>query len=154
MEKCTSKGLVSLIYIFLQVSIKTFRKIQIIWIDTLKKIKIVKHLKMFTMLSVKTTILKKWVTFWRRKWQTTPLFLPEKSMGRGVMGLQRVGHDWVTEQTVVFARTISEDLKNKAPILSEIRRDGHIVSGNPDWHMFSRRQLGHIMKNYKNVLQT
>lgn len=37
MEKCTSKGLVSLTYIFLQVSIKKFRKIQIIWIDTLKK---------------------------------------------------------------------------------------------------------------------
>ena len=39
---------------------------------------------------------------WRREWQPTPVFLPGKSHGRkslqamGSMGLQRVGHDWVT----------------------------------------------------------
>ena len=30
----------------------------------------------------------------RRKWQPTPVFLPEKKpMDKGAMGLQRVGHD-------------------------------------------------------------
>ena len=37
---------------------------------------------------------------WRRKWQPTPVFLPEESQGRGSlvgcpsMGSHRVGHDW------------------------------------------------------------
>ena len=51
-----------------------------------------------------------WVWFlgqeepWRRKWQPTPVFLPEKSQGQrsqagGLrsMWYQRVGHDWATE---------------------------------------------------------
>ena len=39
-------------------------------------------------------------THWRRKWQPTPVFLPEESQGRGSLvrchlwGLHRVGHDW------------------------------------------------------------
>ena len=39
---------------------------------------------------------------WRRKWQTTPVFLPEKSHGQrslaGFWGLQKVRHDLVTQQ--------------------------------------------------------
>ena len=41
---------------------------------------------------------------WRRKWQLTPVFLPQKSHGQrnlaGLqsMGLQRVRHDWMTKQ--------------------------------------------------------
>ena len=35
---------------------------------------------------------------WRRKWQPTPVFLPEESQGQGslvgCMGSHRVGHDW------------------------------------------------------------
>ena len=36
---------------------------------------------------------------WRRKWQPTPVFLPEESRGRGslvfaIYGLHRVRHDW------------------------------------------------------------
>ena len=33
---------------------------------------------------------------WRRTWQPTPVFLPGKSQGRGLlsMGLHRVGYDW------------------------------------------------------------
>ena len=36
---------------------------------------------------------------WRRKWKSTPVFLPEKSMEKGAwqlqsMGLQRAGHYW------------------------------------------------------------
>ena len=34
---------------------------------------------------------------WRRKWQTTPVFLPGESQGQGSlpsMGSHRVGHDW------------------------------------------------------------
>ena len=38
-------------------------------------------------------------------------------------------------------------LKNKPPTLSRIGRDGPIISGNSDWPMFSRRQLGY--KNFK-----
>ena len=35
---------------------------------------------------------------WRRKWQTTPVFLPEKSQGqRSLEGSQRVGREWVTD---------------------------------------------------------
>ena len=30
---------------------------------------------------------------WRRKWQSTSLFLPEKSHGQRSMGSQRVRHD-------------------------------------------------------------
>ena len=44
-----------------------------------------------------------WEISWGRKWQPTPVFLPGKSHGRRrligysqSMGLQRVGHDWVT----------------------------------------------------------
>ena len=39
---------------------------------------------------------------WRRKWQPTPVFLPEESPwtekpgGLYPMGSQRAGHDWVT----------------------------------------------------------
>ena len=40
---------------------------------------------------------------WRRKWQTTPVFLPEKCHGQrgltGYMGSQRVKQDLVTKQT-------------------------------------------------------
>ena len=47
-----------------------------------------------------------WVrkTPWRRKWQPTPLFLPEKSHGQRSLagytpwGHKRVRHDWATEQ--------------------------------------------------------
>ena len=39
-------------------------------------------------------------SFWRRKWQPTPIFLPGKSHGRRSlllsMGSQRVGHHWAT----------------------------------------------------------
>ena len=40
---------------------------------------------------------------WRRKWQPTPVLLPEESMDRGawraiVHGVARVGHDLYTEQ--------------------------------------------------------
>ena len=41
---------------------------------------------------------------WRRKWQSTPIFLPGKSHGqRNLVGsspwdLKRVGHDWVTKK--------------------------------------------------------
>ena len=42
---------------------------------------------------------------WRRKWQPTPIFLPEKyPMGRGVVGyslLQRVGRDFATEHAQI-----------------------------------------------------
>ena len=33
---------------------------------------------------------------WRKKWQPTPIFWPEKSQGVQSMGSQRVGHYWVT----------------------------------------------------------
>ena len=42
---------------------------------------------------------------WRRAWQPTPVFLPgesprtEKPGGLQSVGLQRVGHDWVTKHT-------------------------------------------------------
>ena len=45
---------------------------------------------------------------WSRKWQSTPIFLPGKShgewslVGLQLMGLQRVRHDWVTEDTRVL----------------------------------------------------
>ena len=41
--------------------------------------------------------------YWRRAWQPTPIFLPgespwsEEPGGLQSMGLQRVGHDWVTK---------------------------------------------------------
>ena len=40
---------------------------------------------------------------WRRKWQSTPVFLPGNPMDRGawwaiVQGSQRVGHDFATKQ--------------------------------------------------------
>ena len=41
---------------------------------------------------------------WRKKWQLTSVFLPEKFHGQrslegySPMGLQRVGHDWVTQE--------------------------------------------------------
>jgi len=39
---------------------------------------------------------------WRRKWQSTPVFLPENPMDRGVWqatvhGVARVGHDLATK---------------------------------------------------------
>jgi len=42
-----------------------------------------------------------WEIPWRRQWQPTPVFLPgkfhgQRSLGLQSMGLQRVGHDWVT----------------------------------------------------------
>ena len=42
---------------------------------------------------------------WRRAWHSTPVLLPGESLwteepaGLQSMGLQRVGHDWVTKQT-------------------------------------------------------
>ena len=48
---------------------------------------------------------------WRRKWQPTPVFLPGESHGRRnlvtvyrlqSMGLQRVGHNWVTSLSLFF----------------------------------------------------
>ena len=34
-------------------------------------------------------------THWRRKWQSTPVFLPGESQGRAsLVGSHRVGHDW------------------------------------------------------------
>ena len=41
---------------------------------------------------------------WRRKWQPTPVFLPEKShrqrslVGHSVWGCKRVRHDFMTKQ--------------------------------------------------------
>ena len=43
--------------------------------------------------------------YWRRKWQPTLVFLPEKSHGQRELGglqskgSQRVGHNWVTKHT-------------------------------------------------------
>ena len=53
---------------------------------------------------------ERWVRYlgqkilWRRKWQPTPVFLPEKSHGekpdrQQSKGSQRVGHDWTTKHT-------------------------------------------------------
>ena len=47
---------------------------------------------------------KKTITYWRRKWQPTPVFLPGESQGRGSLagcpwGCKRDGHDLVTKTT-------------------------------------------------------
>ena len=70
----------------------------------------------------KETLGKDCIWGWRRKWQSTPVFLPEKFHGQGEpgglqsMGSQRVGQDWVTEHAcrhmrlegriVVFSQSI------------------------------------------------
>ena len=44
---------------------------------------------------------------WRRKWQSTPVFLPGKSHATGglqSMGLQRVRHDWTRMHIPLFDR--------------------------------------------------
>ena len=47
---------------------------------------------------------------WRRKWQPTPVFLPEKSHGQRRLGGyspwgRKVGHDWATKPTHVIIHT-------------------------------------------------
>ena len=45
---------------------------------------------------------------WRRKWQPTPVFLPEEFHGQGSMagykGSQRVGHDLATTYILPFLK--------------------------------------------------
>ena len=51
---------------------------------------------------------------WRRAWQPTPVFLPAESPwteepgGLQSMGSQRVGHDWVTNQSTQTQHSTSE----------------------------------------------
>ena len=48
---------------------------------------------------------------WRRKWQTTPVFLPGESQGRGEpgglpsMGSHRVGHEWSDLAAAAYSLT-------------------------------------------------
>ena len=54
-----------------------------------------------------------WEVSWRRKWQPTPVLLPRKSYGRRSlvsMGLQRVGHDWVTSLSL-FSNQFGSNVK-------------------------------------------
>ena len=48
---------------------------------------------------------------WRRKWQTTPVFLPGKSHGQRnlvgySLGSQRVRHDWATKPILYHLRKV------------------------------------------------
>jgi len=74
-----------------------------------------------------------WEDPWRRKWLTTPVFLPGKSHGQrslvGLwsMGLQRVGHDLPTKHIChkIFLswRSYQYDTRYKAQRLEEIDSD-------------------------------
>ena len=44
---------------------------------------------------------------WSRKWQPTPLSLPEKSHGERSLGSQGVGHDWAAEHSDTHIRGVS-----------------------------------------------
>ena len=58
---------------------------------------------------------------WRRKWQTTPVFLPRKSHGQRSlvsMGSQRVRHDWAT--SLFFTSLVAQTVK-RLPTMRETR---------------------------------
>ena len=60
---------------------------------------------------------------WRRKWQPSPVFLPRKFHGQTSlsMGLQRSGHDWVTEHThneCIYQLWPENSAATKPPILT------------------------------------
>ena len=59
---------------------------------------------------------------WKRKWQTTPVFLPGKSHGQRSLagyspwGLKKVGHDLVTKQQQHFKLHICPPFQNKISV--------------------------------------
>ena len=88
---------------------------------------------------------------WRRKWQPTPVFLSGESHGQkslmGYMGLQRVGHDLLTEHIDIYPFSL-EPLShlpphptpldcNRAPDLSSLH---HIVNS----HWLSNFTYGNV----------
>ena len=68
---------------------------------------------------------------WRRKWQTTPIFLPRKSQGqRSMVGYslwahKRVGHDWATKQQKVESGSQNKNLTFFLSLCAELTFTSH-----------------------------
>ena len=69
---------------------------------------------------------------WRREWQPTPVFLPGEFHGQwslaGLqsMGLQRVGHDLVTEQK---KKNTKQQSSTKLPRMHSEERTASLIKG-------------------------
>ena len=70
---------------------------------------------------------------WRRAWQPTPVFLPgespqtEEPGGLQSMGLQRVGHDWVTKIKKKFFSFTWKKRPQNTTFFTEITLSSHLI---------------------------
>ena len=93
---------------------------------------------------------------WRRKWQSTPVFLPGESQGRGEpgglpsMGSHRVGHDWSDLAAAAAAATFIIMWQDPVAIMLFTSQNNLCSSPQPFGHqglllwktVFPRTQVG------------